>query len=168
MSRPQATVTPGLDRLEGEGKLGEERQDVADHEQLARGRGGRHHLVGFGRLERDRLFDQHVLAGLERLDGHPAVGVVGNAEIDQVDLRDRPATPRSRGSSHAGEIHLAARGPKLPWMLVQSPASFLGSRLHRATTLPRRLCGGEVMDHAHEADADDADAGVFASFGGHL
>jgi hypothetical protein len=27
-------------------------------------------------------------------------------------------------------------GPKLPWMPVQSPASFLGSRLHRATTRP--------------------------------
>ena len=51
------------------------------------------------------------------------------------------------------------RGPKLPWMLVQSPASFLGSRLHSATTLsPLRPLGGQVVDHAHEADADDADS----------
>ena len=44
-------------------------------------------------------------------------------------------------------------------MLVQSPASFLGSRLHKATTLrPGGFAGGQVMDHAHEADADNADA----------
>ena len=30
-------VAAGLNRLEGEGKLGEERQDMADHEQFARG-----------------------------------------------------------------------------------------------------------------------------------
>ncbi len=63
--------------------------------------------------------------------------VVGHAEVDEVD--------RGVGEQvgDLGECRLipersicAPFGPKLPRMPVQSPASFFGSRMQRATTLP--------------------------------
>ncbi len=54
------------------------------------------------------------------------------------------------------------RGPKLPWMLVQSPGELLRVAAAQGDDLgalhPPR---GKVVDHPHEADADDADADHF-------
>ena len=51
---------------------------------------------------RDRLFDQHVLAGLERRNGHPAMGVVGNAQIDQINVGIRQHGLEIPVAGHAG------------------------------------------------------------------
>ena len=132
---------------------------MADHELFARGRGGRHHFIGFGRLERDRLFNQHMLAGLEGLNGHPAVGVVGDAQVDQVDLGIGQQGLEVAVAGHAGEIHLAATRPEIALDARPVSGQLLGVAAAQGDDLaPGGFAGGEVMDHAHEADADDADA----------
>ena len=53
---------------------------------------------------------------------------------------------------------IAPGGPKLPRIDRQSPASRTGSVSHMAATLtPADPLIGQVVDHAHETEADDAD-----------
>ena len=89
----------------------------------------------FGEIEGDRLFDQDVLAGLERLDGHPAMGVVGDAEVDEVDLgigqEGLEVAVTGRRRKDPSECRAARNCPGCS--SSRRPA-FLGSRLHRATT----------------------------------
>ena len=62
--------------------------------------------------------------------------VVGDAEVDEVDLGIGQQLGDVGIPGMAREVHLRPARPKLPWMPVQSPASFLGSRLQRAVTRP--------------------------------
>ncbi len=101
VGRPQPTVTPRLDRLQGEREFGHERQHLADHQQLPGIARGGHHGIGFLNGQSDRLLDQNGFPGTQGLDGHPAVEVARHAEVDQVDLRIRGASPHSR---HTGPI----------------------------------------------------------------
>ena len=57
-----------------------------DPQGLFGGSCGRDHLVGFGQGERHRLLDGDVLAGGERVQGHGMVEVMGQQDLDQVEV----------------------------------------------------------------------------------
>ena len=57
------------------------------HQVLARGLRGGRHLLRLGRVHRERLFAQHVLARLERAQRPLLVQVVGQRVVDDIDLR---------------------------------------------------------------------------------
>ncbi len=87
------------------------------------------------------------------------MGIVGHAKVDQVDLRVCEDGLEFSVTGHAGEIHLAATGPEIA--LDARPVS--GQLLRVAAAQgddpgPGGFAGGEKMDHAHEADTDNADA----------
>ena len=113
------------------------------------------HGVGVVRSQGDRLLDEDVLAGLQGGDGHLGVQMGRSADVDQVDVGVGEqvvevfvALDAARGPS------CSPGGPKLPRMPRQSPASFFGSRLQMAVTRAAvQVARGEVVDHAHEADA---------------
>ena len=48
--------------------------------------GGRRHRFRLGHRVRERLLDQHVLAGLQRRHGHLGMQVPGSADVDDVDV----------------------------------------------------------------------------------
>ena len=106
-------MATGLDRVEGECKLGEKRQDMPDHEQLSRCPCRLDHLVGRVRGERDGLFNQDVLARLECLNRHGSVRIVGNAKVDQIDIRIVEEIFEISVASEPGEIHLGATGTEI-------------------------------------------------------
>ena len=64
---------------------GKKRQAVADEDLLARFFGRFHDLVALGSRQTHRLFDEDVLAGLQRGDRRLGVQIRRQADIDQVD-----------------------------------------------------------------------------------
>ena len=153
---PVAARPHGLGRV---GELGEEREHVPDHQQLpARPRGG-HHRVGLGGRQRDRLLDQHMLARLERADGESGVLVVGDAEVDEVDLGIGQQVGDVGMPGVSREVHLRPARAEVALDAGPVPRQLLGvptaERRHAPSGQP---AGGQVVDHPHEADADDADA----------
>jgi hypothetical protein len=66
---------------------------MAGHGHQLRAPGGRvHHPPRIGDGERDRLFDQHVLAGLERRDGHVGVILRRQGQHQAVDFSARTSS----------------------------------------------------------------------------
>src|ERR1043166_2663071 len=62
-----------------------DRRVVGLHEQAPAPLCGGDHLIGFGRIRGERLFAEHVLAGLESPHGPLAVLAVGQRDVDRVD-----------------------------------------------------------------------------------
>ena len=87
MPAEQLAVLAAGDRLVGELVLGEERQHVADQQQLAGLLGRLDHARGVGRRQRDRLLAEDVLAGLQGGDGHLGVPRRRQADVDHVEVR---------------------------------------------------------------------------------
>ena len=91
-SSPDGDDPPQLD------VLGPEAQHEADDEQLAGALGRRDDRLGILERERDRLLQQHVLAGGECALGGLAVLRRRQADVDHVDVRPRRAARRDRPS----------------------------------------------------------------------
>ena len=112
-----------------------------------------------GGRERDGLLDEDVLAGLERCN---AIGACWSVTV-QMSMRSMSGSASSSATFAyfftPERSTCPGSGPKLPRVFRQSPASLAGSRLHIAATFaPVEPLRGEIVDAAHEADADDADA----------
>jgi len=137
MPAEQLAELPAKDRLGRIGELGEERQHMSDHEQLLRRAGSIEHGIRVLRVERDRLFDEDVLTGLQSLDGGLRVQVGRIADVDHVDVRIGEQVVELAIQLDAGEIHTFAARPKLPWIDRQSPASLLSSRCRSPGPAPR-------------------------------
>ena len=76
------------DLLLGESEFGVEALRIADGEFHLVALGNLDQLVGFPQLERDRFFQQHVLAGLQAILGDRiVVGFRGGRNIDHRDVR---------------------------------------------------------------------------------
>ena len=74
----------GLDQIVGGGDDGTEALLEADAERSSRPVGGVDHLVGLSSLDSERLLDEDVRAGLERLDREPRVGGMRRTDDDDV------------------------------------------------------------------------------------
>ena len=114
MGGPQGPVAAGSDGVEGEGEFGEEGQDVGHHERPAGLPRGGHHGVGLFHRQGDWFLDQDRLAGLQGLDGQPTVKIVGDAEINQVDLRVGQHRGEVVVERQAGQVHLRAARAEIP------------------------------------------------------
>ena len=99
---PDGAGEQGLARVEAE--LGAEEMDDA----RAFGRGEQR--AGFGRIARERLLAQHVLAGRDRLARERRVGVRRGRDRDRVDAVDRERIGERRARVGHGEGAGARRG----------------------------------------------------------
>ncbi len=144
--------------LVGEAVLGEEGQHVADHQHAARLVGRVDHGNSVGGRQGDRLLAKHVPAGREGLNRGGGVQRGGQADVDQVELRGRPASrPDRRTGPRRKDPSARPAGPKLPLIVRQSPPRRSGSCSQTAWTFtPGKRLVGQVMDHAHETETDDA------------
>ena len=124
--------------------------------------GGRCDLARLGRVRGERLLAEHVLAGLDRRDGPPAMEPVRQRDVDRVDP-GRRAGPRScvggRDAVLAGRLRPArGRGPRSRHLDAVDLAGRLDQGVIRDAGGPRtpilsmllRLCpappAGEVRD----------------------
>src|SRR6185312_8725640 len=108
---------------------------------------------------RDRLFADHVLAGFEGRDGDGQVQRRRQADVDQVDLRIGDQVLPLFVASDVAQFHDGARRAEV----ALNPAPVAGEFLFVASADrgylgASHLLVGQVMDHAHEADADDSDS----------
>ena len=157
MPAQHAAVLAARDGLVGEVVFGKERQHVADGQQLAVLLGRGDHPLGIGRFQGDGLFAKNVFAGVE--GGHGDRGMPGGrqADVDHVDLGvgQQPSSSPYRAMPERSII--VPCGPKLPLMVRQSPARRCGSCSQMAATRAADLLVGQIMDHAHEAEAGNTD-----------
>ena len=107
-------VLSRCNRLVGKPVFGEERQDVGHHQVTARVPGRPEEAVRIGRLQRDGLFAQDVLAGLQRRRGRPGMPGRRQADIDQVELGIGEHFFQRRVAEHALQIHHAPFGSEIP------------------------------------------------------
>ncbi len=157
----QAAVATRADSVESDPEFGKEGQDVGHHEPPTIAMSGLKHGVGVGEAERDRLFDENMLTCVESADRPGGVLIVGNAKIDESDVRVgqegvevgiAPAIAEVDLSSAGTEVALDG-GPvagELAWVSTtegDDPSAIGGDPV-----------GGQVVDHAHEADANETDA----------
>ena len=125
--------------------LGPEPQHEADDQQLAGSLRSRHDRLRILQRERDRLLNQHVLAGGERALGSLAVLGCGQADVDHADvcaLEWCVEVVRGIGPAQGGDARgavLRARGDD------------------RHPCAPRERRPGPGMRLAHEATAEDRD-----------
>ena len=95
--RPKRPVGDLLPRV---GDLGIEALRIADGELHPGALGERNELIGLEQLHRDRLFQQHVLAGAQAVPGYREMGVLRRgADVDDADalVRDDVAVVERRG-----------------------------------------------------------------------
>src|SRR5262249_43962077 len=150
----QPAVRSRANDLGGEGELGEKRQHVADHEQFACLAGRLDHGVGVLGGERDGLFDEDMLAGAQGRQGHGRVEVGGGADVDEIDVGVGEELVEVLVAFEVGEVHVGAGGAEITadggpvageFHFVAAGQGGDGGALETG--------GGEVVDHAHEADA---------------
>ena len=157
----QPAILAAADRLIGKGVLGEERQHVADHQQLAGLLRALDHLLRVGRLSARSAFRRSTClpafsAAMATSHATPAAG-----RCRPCRRSDRPASRRVRRSvaMPVKSIFVPARAEvslDRPPVAGQPSRSFSQGRdLHAADFWY------QVMDHAHEADAGNADANRF-------
>ena len=79
-------ISAGVDQGLGAHDGRVEDEVFVDPQGLFGGSRGRDHLVGFGQGERHRLLDGDVLAGGEGVQGHGIVKVMGQQDLDQVEV----------------------------------------------------------------------------------
>ena len=132
---------------------------MPDHQQLAARLRRVDHRVGVGGRQGDRLLDQDMLARLERPDRQPGVLVVRDAEVDEVDRGVGQQVGDIGVFRQAREVNLAPLRAEVPLDARPVAGQLLRVPAADGRDLPAaQLGGGQVVDHPHEADADDADA----------
>ena len=82
-----APKVPAANRVRRVAELRDEGQDVRHHEQFPRAPGRGDHCVGVRGRQRNRLLDEDVLAGPQRLYGQRRVLIGNGADIDEIDGR---------------------------------------------------------------------------------
>ena len=121
-----------------------EAQDMRHHQRSAGSLRRRDHAVAVGGGQRERLFEEHVLAGLERSDGRFGVEVRGQRVADRLDrwiLDDRAVVGGRARADFTGEL----------LRLVEMP----GRDRRDADAGDLRIGAG--MGGPHEARAENAD-----------
>ena len=158
VSGQQPAVTARFHRVQGEGELVEERQDVGDHELAPAGSGGGQHRVGILQAQRDGFLDEHILARFQGADGERGVLVVRDAEVHQPHARIvQEVVDRGMGRD-PGEVRRPSGRAEVP--LDPAPVAGAVSGVPAADgrhASPREGTGRLEVGHAHEADADDSD-----------
>ncbi len=160
----QATVPAAGDGFIGEGIFAHEGEHMSDQQLLAGGLGRFDHPRAVASGQRDRLFAKHVLAGLERGQRDLAVQVGRQADVDHVDVRIGQQVVELAVRLMTGQIHHLAGRAEVA--LDRAPVAGQSRGIpggQRGDLGPFHSLVGQVMDHAHEADAGDADSQHFCN-----
>src|SRR5262249_13886725 len=111
------------------------------------------------RPEGDGLLDQDVFAGAEGGEGGGRVLLGGVADVDEVDVGVGEEVVEPLVRLDAGEVHDLSGPAEVAADAAPVAGEPLGVAAADGGDLGvAQLAGGQVVDHAHEADADDADA----------
>jgi hypothetical protein len=83
---PYLAVVAAANDFESPSVFGEERQDVANHQESLGFRCRGDHSLAIGKPQSHGFFAEHVLAGLKRANGNIGMERSGQRDIDEFDL----------------------------------------------------------------------------------